>query len=64
YYADDLVVCLLREPFNALIETGRRVIGFMSANQQNPDIMCEVFIPSGTDLADDAISDRGRSPGG
>jgi len=45
---------LMRERFNAVIEdaTGRRVIGFMSGNQQNPDIMCEVFILSGTDLVD------------
>ena len=45
---------LMRERFNAVIEaaTGRRVIGFMSGNQQNPDIMCEVFILAGTDLVD------------
>jgi uncharacterized protein YbcI len=86
YYADDLVVCLLRggysrveqtlleggrgasviqqrmefqelmrERFGAVIEdaTGRRVIGFMSGNQQDPDIMCEVFILDPTDLLDD-----------
>jgi uncharacterized protein YbcI len=86
YYADDLVVCLLRggysrveqtlleggrgasviqqrmefqelmrERFCAVIEdaTGRRVIGFMSGNQQDPDIMCEVFILDPTDLLDD-----------
>ena len=37
---------LMRERFNAVIEdaTGRRVIGFMSGNQQNPDLMREVFI--------------------
>ena len=77
YYADDLVVCvlrggfsrveqtlleggrgpaviqqrmefqeLMRERFEAVIEksTGRPVIGFMSGNQQHPDMMCEVFI--------------------
>ena len=33
--------------------TGRRVIGFMSGNQQDPDIMCEVFILAPTDLVDD-----------
>ena len=32
--------------------TGRRVIGFMSGNQQDPDIMCEVFILAPTDLVD------------
>ena len=55
---------LMRERFSAVIEsaTGRRVVGFMSGNQQSPDIMCEVFILSGAELADDAISDRRRSP--
>jgi hypothetical protein len=55
---------LMRERFNAVIEdaTGRRVIGFMSGNQQDPDIMCEVFILSGTDLVDDhEIAGRGRT---
>ena len=33
--------------------TGRRVIGFMSGNQQYPDIMCEVFILAPTDLVDE-----------
>ena len=46
---------LMRERFAAVIEeaTGRRVIGFMSGNQQDPDIMCEVFILDPTDLLDD-----------
>jgi uncharacterized protein YbcI len=46
---------LMRERFNAVIEdaTGRRVIGFMSGNQQDPDIMCEVFILAPTDLIED-----------
>jgi hypothetical protein len=30
--------------------TGRKVIGFMSGNQQHPDLMCEVFILAPTDL--------------
>ncbi len=90
YYADDLVVCvlrggfsrveqtlleggrgavviqqrlefqeLMRERFEAVIEqaTGRTVIGFMSGNQQDPDMMCEVFILAPTDLlgADESI---------
>ena len=63
YYEDDLVVCqqrmdfqdLMRERFEGVIEeaTGRHVIGFMSGNQQDPDIMCEVFILDPTDLVDD-----------
>ena len=49
--------------FSAVIEdaTGRQVIGNMSGNQQNPDIMCEVFILSGTDPVDDEIPNGGRS---
>ena len=45
---------VMRERFEAVIEhaTGRRVIGFMSGNQQDPDIMCEVFILAPTDLLD------------
>ena len=46
---------LMRERFEAVIEaaTGRKVIGFMSGNQQDPDIMSEVFILAPTDLVDD-----------
>ena len=46
---------LMRERFAAVVEraTGRQVIGFMSGNQQHPDIMCEVFILAPTDLVDD-----------
>jgi len=45
---------LMRRRFEAVIEraTGRRVIGFMSGNQQHPDMMCEVFILAPTDLVD------------
>jgi uncharacterized protein YbcI len=55
---------LMRERFEAVIEraTGRRVIGFMSGNQQHPDIMCEVFILAPTDLVDDEEThDGGQS---
>jgi len=46
---------VMRERFEAVIEdaTGQRVIGFMSGNQQEPDMMCEVFILAPTDLVDD-----------
>jgi uncharacterized protein YbcI len=46
---------LMRQRFEAVIEsaTGRQVIGFMSGNQQHPDMMCEVFILAPTDLVDD-----------
>jgi hypothetical protein len=43
---------LMRARFEAVVEeaTARKVIGFMSGNQQDPDLMCEVFILSPTDL--------------
>jgi uncharacterized protein YbcI len=45
---------LMRQRFEEVIEsaTGRQVIGFMSGNQQHPDMMCEVFILAPTDLVD------------
>ena len=52
---------VMRERFEAVIEqaTGQRVIGFMSGNQQDPDIMCEVFILEPTDLLDEReVPDR------
>ncbi len=52
---------LMRQRFEDVIEaaTGRHVIGFMSGNQQDPDIMCEVFILAPTDLVDDhEVADR------
>lgn len=46
---------LMRARFEGVIETatGRNVIGFMSGNQQEPDMMCEVFILSPTELVDE-----------
>ncbi len=46
---------VMRDRFSAVIEaaTGRRVIGFMSGNQQQPDMICEVFILDGSDLVPD-----------
>ncbi len=46
---------LMRSRFSDVIEgaTGRPVIGFMSGNQQDPDLMCEVFVLGPTDLIDD-----------
>src|SRR6478609_8920642 len=45
---------LMCDRFEAVIEdaTGRPVIGFMSGNQQDPDLMCEVFILAPTDLVE------------
>jgi uncharacterized protein YbcI len=53
---------VMRERFERVIEdaTGRRVIGFMSGNQQEPDIMCEVFILAPADLPRDQERPRGR----
>ena len=46
---------LMRRRFETVVEdaTGRIVIGFMSGNQQDPDLMCEVFILGPTDLVED-----------
>jgi uncharacterized protein YbcI len=46
---------VMRARFAGIIEgaTGKRVIGFMSGNQQDPDLMCEVFILAPTDLLDE-----------
>ena len=43
---------VMRERFVAVIEhaTGRPVIGFMSGSQQDPDLICEVFVLSPSDL--------------
>ena len=45
---------VMRDRFTGVIQdaTGRPVIGFMSGNQQHPDMMCEVFILGPTDLVD------------
>jgi uncharacterized protein YbcI len=53
---------VMRERFEAVIEraTGRRVVGFMSGNQQDPDMICEVFILAPTDLVDDDELSAGR----
>ncbi len=55
---------LMRPRFEAVIEsaTGRGVIGFMSGNQQDPDLMCEVFILAPTDLVDDHEHPRRGPP--
>ncbi len=46
---------LMRDRFIGVIEaaTGHRVVGFMSGNQQSPDMMCEVFMLSPTDLVEE-----------
>jgi uncharacterized protein YbcI len=37
---------VMRSRFEEVVEqaTGRKVIGFMSGNQQDPDMICEVFV--------------------
>jgi uncharacterized protein YbcI len=46
---------VMRERFVAVVEnaTGRRVIGFMAGSQQEPDMICEVFVLAPTDLLED-----------
>ena len=45
---------VMRPRFVAVVEgaTGREVVGFMSGNQQDPDMLCEVFVLAPTDLVD------------
>jgi len=45
---------VMRKRFEEVVEeaTGREVVGFMSGNQQDPDMLCEVFI-----LADNTVMD-------
>ena len=54
---------LMRDRFVAVIEkaTRRRVIGFMSGNQQDPDLMCEVFILAPSDLLEHGETAAGGS---
>src|SRR4029079_13985288 len=46
---------VMRQRFEAVIQhaTGRPVIGFMSGNHQDPDMICEVFVLSPTDLVEE-----------
>lgn len=43
---------LMRERFEGVIEeaVGRKVVGYMSGNQQAPDMMCEVFVLAPTEF--------------
>ena len=47
---------LMRGRFTKVVEdaTGQRVIGFMSGNQQSPNLMCETFILAPSDLVGDS----------
>jgi uncharacterized protein YbcI len=47
---------VMRDRFIAVVEraTDRRVVGFMSGNQQDPDMICEVFVLAPTELVSDA----------
>jgi len=46
----------MRDRFITVVEnaTGRRVIGFMAGSQQEPDMLCEVFLLAPTDLVGEA----------
>jgi uncharacterized protein YbcI len=57
---------VMRDRFTGVIEdaTGRPVIGFMSGNQQHPDMMCEVFILGPSDLVgEDETPGASTGPG-
>ena len=45
---------VMRQRFEKVVEdaTGRRVVGFMSGNQQDPDMICEIFVLAPNDLVD------------
>ena len=45
---------VMRERFEGVVEdaTGRKVVGFMSGNQQDPDMICEVFILAQNSMLD------------
>ena len=45
---------VMRDRFEEVVETatGRKVIGFMSGNQQDPDMICEVFVLAPTEMLD------------
>jgi uncharacterized protein YbcI len=51
---------VMRQRFESVVEraTNRRVIGFMSGNQQDPDMICEVFILAPSSLfRDDELAE-------
>jgi uncharacterized protein YbcI len=58
-YGDDVIrqrmvfQDVMRHRFEQVVEeaTGRKVIGFMSGNQQDPDMICEVFVLAPNDVA-------------
>ena len=43
---------IMRDRFNRVVEeaTGRKVVGFMSGNQQEPDMICEIFVLARNDV--------------
>jgi uncharacterized protein YbcI len=45
---------VMRKRFEQVVEhaTGRKVVGFRSGNQQDPDMICEVFVLAPNDVAD------------
>lgn len=44
----------IREPLVAVVEaeTGRTVVGYMSSSQQDPSLLCHVFVLDSTNLLD------------
>jgi hypothetical protein len=44
---------VMRERFEHVVEraTGRTVVAFMSGNQQDPDMICAIFVLAPNDIA-------------
>ena len=55
---------VMRDRFVAVVEdaTDRRVVGFMSGNQQDPDMICEVFVLAPTELVNGEGALPARDP--
>lgn len=57
---------VMRGRYSEAIEelTGRNVVGFMSGNQQDPDMICEVFVLESADMADEHAQPSSTSHNG
>jgi hypothetical protein len=57
---------VMRDRFQLVIEeaTGRRVVGFMSGNLRDSDMICEVFVLAPTELFGDSETGPSSIPRG
>jgi len=55
---------VVRSRFEHVVEqaTGRSVVGFMSGNQQDPDMICEVFVLAANDVLGQSAVAMGARP--